>query len=53
LVERYGDRQDGHTVSLCVRRATFWDADKVGIYLETIFIISEKEKEKNASLAAL
>lgn len=24
---RYGDKFDGNTTSLCVRRATYWDAD--------------------------
>ena len=25
---RYGDKFDGQTTSLCVRRATFWDSEK-------------------------
>ena len=25
---RYGDAYDGNTTSLCVRRATYWDAEK-------------------------
>lgn len=26
---RYGDKFDGKTTTLCVRRATYWDSEKV------------------------
>jgi hypothetical protein len=28
---RYGDKFDGKTTTLCVRRATYWDSEKVHI----------------------
>lgn len=30
---RYGDKFDGKTTTLCVRRATYWDSEKVHITL--------------------
>ena len=27
-VRRYGDKYDGKTTTLCVRRATYWDPEK-------------------------
>ena len=28
---RYGDKFDGKTTTLCVRRATYWDPEKVAL----------------------